>query len=387
MRLVFQSNPGVRTGEDLLLAKHHSVQVDCHDGEVCFILLFSFGGVCPLPMVAVHGLENPPFRIARKLLRNSRAIEALIHRRDCSLSCKVVGNAVSSQRSIGKPVAHHDPVVAESKLIEPVNDYLCASRHNVGRFDLNHNCVGVKLNILADGVSISMFSTQSGVNKMSECMSDDNAKMMAETGSKLVVAKCQHTSIFGSPKMLQNKASNHVSNHDRAFVICVTSNSYKGVFNSANHASNHDGAKIAPILAQVTTQVTTGDSLVICVIPITYSDEIFRGNHVSNHDRLKNGGSKMKVTTQVTTIAPPVISDLSIGYVGSKMSANHASNHGATPKLPPKKTYSIYKIYINILIIILLYWESKRARARMYAHARGYDFEPVKKNDICQKLF
>ncbi|MCM1139008.1 MAG: hypothetical protein NC453_10610 [Muribaculum sp.] len=218
-----------------------------------------------------------------------------------------------------------------------------------------------------------MFSTQSGVNKMSECLPDDNAMMMVGTCSKLVVAKCQHSQIFDSEKEVKNKPSNHVSNHDGAFVICVISNCYKGVFGSANHVSNHDKAILKPFLVQVTTQVTTGDSLVICVIPITYKSENLRGNHVSNHDSPKIGGSKMIATTQVTTIEVLVMFETSTLYSGSKMSANHASNHGATPKLLPEKTYSSILYLYNIFIINnIILGEKTRTRTYVRTHVYAY---------------
>lgn len=116
----------------------------------------------------------------------------------------------------------------------------------------------------------------------------------------------------------------------------------------------------------------------MCVTSIIYKGEKLSANHVSNHDSPKKGGSKMIVTTQVTTEAPTVMTQISNIYSGSKMSANHASNHGATPKSPSEKTYSIYKLYINIFNIILLYWERKRARARMYAHAKAHGLKPPK---------
>lgn len=378
-RLVSQNYPGVRMADVLSLIEHNSIQVDCYNGDESIILLFPLGSVGTLPMVFVHRVEYSPFRIARELFRNSRAIEAFFYGRSCSFSRKFIDNSVSSQCSVSKPVAYHNSIVAESKLIEPVNDDLRTSRHHIGVFDSNHNCIGIKLNIDTDGVSTILFPIQPTAVVMSKISFDDNLRILTSFVVRLVIAKCQSVCISGSFKSISKKSSNHeanhASNHDESFVISVISLTYKGSFYGANHvsnhAANHDRAKMISFCPCLTTQVTTTGVLVKCVISITYIGIYFASNHDSNHDRLKNGGSKMILTTKVTTMKYCVISDKSIIYRGVILSANHASNHERKQKSLPEKTYSSI-LYIIILKIIILYFYLQGRYA--HAHTREIRF-------------
>lgn len=378
-RLVSQNYPGVRMGSVFLLTEYNSIQIDCYDREEALILLFSFRSISTFPMESVHGLEYSPFRIVSQFFRNGRTIEAILQCRELDFSCKLIDYTINSQHCVSKPVAHHNSIVAESELIEPVNDYLCTSRHHVGFFACNHKCIGIKLNIEADGVSIILFPIQPTAVVMSKISFDDNVRILTSFVVKLVIAKCQSVCISGSFKSISKKSSNHeanhVSNHDESFVISVISLTYKGSFYGANHvsnhAANHDRAKMTSFCSCLTTQVTTTGVLVKCVISITYIGIYFASNHDSNHDRLKNGGSKMILTTKVTTMKCCVISDKSIRYRGVILSANHASNHERKQKSLLGKTYSSI-LYIIILKIIILYFYLQGRYA--HAHTREMRF-------------
>lgn len=357
-----QIDPGVRFGCQLLLTEFESIQIHSHDGEEAFILRLSFWCICTLPLVFVHRQEYSPLWAIGKSRRYGRAVEALLQCRNINASCKFIDCTICCQRCVSKPVAHHDSIVAESKLIEPVNDYLCTSRyHSIGFFFCNHNRIGIKLNIDNDGVSIIQFPIQPIAIAMSEISSDDNACCLISIDANLTITKCQHHIIGVTQISVAEKSSNHVpnhvSNHKRVFVIYVISIRYNATFGSANHVSNHavnhDRAKMTSFCPHLSTEVTTRNGRVISVIPTTYICVIFRPNHVINHDRLKNGGGKMKVTTQVTTMGCLLIFVISITYIGVILSANHASNHGATPKWLPEMTYSSI-LYIIILEIITL---------------------------------
>lgn len=382
--LVFQRGPGVRMKDVLSLIEHYPIQVDCYDGEESTVLLFPFGSVGTLPMVFVHRLEYSPFRIVSKFFRNGRSIEAFFNCRSCSFSRKFIDNSVSSQCCISKPVAYHNSIVAESKLIEPVNDDLCTSRHQVGVFACNHNCIGIKLNIEADGVSIILFPIQPTAVAMSEIILNDNASNSGFGCLNYKVTKCQITLKSASQKCSlktpSNHEANHVSNHERDFVICATSNTYNGDFSGANHVSNHDAnhdiAKMELFCALLSTQLTTIGMSVKCVIPNTYTPGNFDSNHVSNHDRLKNGGSKKKVTTKVTTIhhLAKVVKSISYGCV--ILSANHVSNHDGKQKSHSEMTYSSI-LYIIILEIIIINYTNRGRYA--HAHTRETHFLPGSK--------
>ncbi len=351
--LVSQIDPGVRIVGVLLLAEHYPIHIDSHNGEVGVVLLFSLRSVCPLPMVAVHGLENPPLSIARQLHRHGRAIEALIKRWKCCFASKFINEAVSSQCCIGKPVAHHNSIVAEGKLIEPVNDYPCTNRQDVGSFACNHICFGFKLNIKSDGVSIFLFPIQPAAVVMSDFLLVDNGTQAQRIISKIEVTKCQQSEFSVAPERLSKSTSNleanHVSNHDCVLVIYVISTNYKGVSKCVNHGSNHESnhneAILTAIFEQVTTGVTTRIENIKAVLSNTYVFGLSEDNYVSNHTRLKFVDSKMMPTTQVTTMIVLVITEISIIYIGVILSANHVSNHGCEPKVSPEKTYSSILYY------------------------------------------
>lgn len=244
-----QENPGARTGEAKmsLHRQHHIAQLECNDGEVTLILVLAGGSVCPLPMEIMPVFEYAPFRIVRKFWSDCCAVEALIHRRKVVFSSKFVDEAVGCECRVGEPVADHDSGVAESKLIEPVNDFLRASRHDVGVFEFYHNSGGVKLNIHGvDGSSISPMQLQPTGEIMSGKLKDDSGATSSQNALGKAVAKCQQSFVRRLPEKLKNEASNHgryprqvttTANHERAFVMCDISTVYKGVSKVANHDS------------------------------------------------------------------------------------------------------------------------------------------------------
>lgn len=242
-----QENPGARTGETKmsLHRQHHIAQLECNDGEVTLILALAGGSICPLPMEIMPVFEYAPFRIVRKLRSDGSAVEALIHRREVAFSCKFVDEAIGCECRVGEPVADHDSGVAESKLIEPVNDFLRASRHDVGVFEFYHSSGGVKLNIHGvDGSSISPMQLQPTGEIMSGKLKDDSGATSSQIALGKAIAKCQRPFVRHLRKMLKNGASNHsryprqattTANHERAFVMCAISTDYKGVSKVANH--------------------------------------------------------------------------------------------------------------------------------------------------------
>lgn len=174
--------------------QHHIAQLECNDGEVTLILAFAGGSVCPLPMEIVPVFEYAPFRIVRKFRSDGGAVKALIHRREVAFSCKFVDEAIGCACRIGEPVADHDSGVAERKLIEPVNDFLRASRHNVGVFEFYHSSGGVKLNIHGvDGSSISPMQLQPTGEIMSGKLNDDSGATSSPNAPGKAVEKCQQS--------------------------------------------------------------------------------------------------------------------------------------------------------------------------------------------------
>lgn len=244
-----QENPGARTGvaKVPLHRQHHIAQQECNNGEVTLILALAGGGVCPMPMEIMPVFEYAPFRIVRKFRSDGGAVEALIHRRKVAFSCKFVDEAIGCECRIGEPVADHDSGVAESKLIEPVNDFLRASRHDVGVFEFYHSSGCVKLNIHGvDGSSISPMQLQPTGEIMSGKLKDDSGATSSQIALGKAIAKCQRPFVRHLRKMLKNGASNHgryprqvttTANHERAFVMCAISTDYKGVSKVANHDS------------------------------------------------------------------------------------------------------------------------------------------------------
>lgn len=368
-RLVPQNDLGVSNEAISLLTEYNPIKIDCHNREEAAVLLFSLRSVCTFPMVFVHKFEYSPFRISCKFIRNSGAVEAFIQCWEMCFPRKFIDHSVSGQRCVCKPVTRHYSIVTESELIEPVNDYLCANRHNVEAFACNHKCIGIKLNIEDDGVSIILFPIQPTTVVMSKIVFDDNVISLLRFHIKPVVAKCHAHSDFDAiksiHKKLRNHVANHASNHDEAFVLSAISIIYKGCFDSTNHVSNHvanhDRAKMTTFCAYLTTQVTTIPSLINCVISITYKTEYLSSNHASNRNRPKNPGSKMMLTTQVTTKIGCIILRTSTNYGTIILSANHASNHERTPKSLSEKTYSSI-LYILQIILFLLTGGDTRTR-------------------------
>lgn len=242
-----QENPGARTGKAKisLHRQYHVAQLDRNDGEVALILDLAGGGVCLLPMKFMPVFEYAPFRIVRKFRSDSSAIEALIHRREVAFASNLIDEAIGCECRVGEPVANHDSCVAESKLIESVDDLLRARRHQVGVFEFNHSSCGIKLNIHGvDGSSISPMQLQPPGEIMSGKLKDDSGATSSQNVLEKAVAKCQHPFVLLLLKKLKNGANNHgrytrqvttTANHDRVFVISVISTDYSGVILSANH--------------------------------------------------------------------------------------------------------------------------------------------------------
>lgn len=365
--LKLQIDPGVRVWIEILLTKPNPIQVDCYNREVAAILRLPFRRICTAPLIFVHGVEYSPFWMVLQSFRDCRSIEALFQRRNVCLSGKLIVSFVCSQCSISTPVADHDSIVAESKLIQPVNDNLCESRQEVGFFACYHNCIGIKLNIDNDGVSIILL--QVGLQSYQILMKSviDNGTNDPQESQILQVTKCQYINFSNLAKRSGKDYDNHASNHDKDFVISALSNHYKWCFCVANHVANHDTLKMTSFCTQVTTITSTIQVRIICVISNTYSSPKNIANHASNHDRLIMSGCKMKATTQVTTIRCMLIIGNTIYYRRSNLSANHVANHDGLPKLPSEMTYSSILLYIEIIIIILY---RGVIRARAYAYAR-----------------
>lgn len=242
-----QENPGARTGKAKmsLHRQYHVAQPDCNDGEIALILALAGGSVCLLPMKFVPVFEYAPFRIVRKLRSDGSAIEALIHRREVAFASNLIDEAIGCECRVGEPVAYHDSCVAESKLIESVDDLLRAHRHQVGVFEFNHSSCGIKLNIHGvDGSSISPMQLQPPGEIMSGKLKDDSGATSSQNGLEKAVAKCKQPLVRLLIKKLKNEASNHgryprqvttTANHDRAFVMSAISTDYSGVVLLANH--------------------------------------------------------------------------------------------------------------------------------------------------------
>ena len=244
-----QENPGARTMKEQmkLHRQHHVAQLDCNDGEVWSVLVLSRRGVGSVPMVSVPVLECAPFRIVRKFRSDGSAIEALIHRREVAFASNLIDEAIGCECRVGEPVANHDSCVAESKLIESVDDLLRARRHQVGVFEFYHSSGGIKLNIHGvDGSSISPMQLQPTGEIMSGLLDDDNGATSSQNAIGKAVAKCQQSFVRHLEKMFKNGASNHgryprqvttTANHERTFVMTAISTNYKCVSKVANHDS------------------------------------------------------------------------------------------------------------------------------------------------------
>ena len=244
-----QENPGARTLDAIvpLHRQHHIAQLECNDGEVALILTLAGWGACPSPMEIMPVFEYAPFRIVRKLRSDSSAIEALIHRREVAFASNLIDEAIGCECRVGEPVANHDSCVAESKLIESVDDLLRARRHQVGVFEFYHSSGGIKLNIHGvDGSSISPMQLQPTGEIMSGLLDDDNGATSSQNAIGKAVAKCQQSFVRHLEKMFKNGASNHgryprqvttTANHERAFVMTAISTNYKCVSKVANHDS------------------------------------------------------------------------------------------------------------------------------------------------------
>ena len=359
-----QIDPGVRVWMASLLTQPDSIQVDSYNRKVAAVFCLPFRRICSAPMILVHRFEYSPFWIVRPLFVDCNSTEAFLQSRKIRFSGKLIVSLVCSQCSVGTPVAYHNSIVAESKLIKPVNDNLCTRRQEVGFFACYHNSIGFKLNIDIDGVSIIMLQIGLQSYQILRKSVNYNGTNKPHETQILQVTKCQSILIFTLSERSEIASANHASNHEKAFVICVISIHYKGYLCVANHVANHDTLKMTEFYTQVTTSVTTIQVYIISVTSNTYSYAKFRANHVTNHDRRILNGSKMKVTTKVTTIRGALIIGITMYYIGGNLLANHVANHDGLPKLPPEMTYSSILLYIEIIIIILYWWR--------YAHAHTY---------------